>query len=304
MSAAPRLSIVITTHKALDYLKLCVQSILDDGEAGTEIVIYADGSGPETREYLESLARELEAERLVYRYEAQNVGISRATNRAAELAHGEWLYFVNDDMVFAPGFDTALLKHAKAGRVLTGTVVEPERPNLGVAAVHIKRDFGLYHTDFDPNTWREAAPQLAEDRLEPGINYPFCIERSFWKQLGGVDERFEGPLHDPDLFYRIALAGGEMLRVRDSLCYHFSGRSLRFEGEKPKVSKRWVEQETAGKLAFLEKWGERPQYRFGGVPQPGVQQPDQKWGLGTKLRIAVKAAGYRNKARKQMEAAE
>lgn len=304
---APGLSVVITTHKSLDYLKHCIDSILAGATTGPEIVVYADGSGPETHDYLQQVCQNLRLRgrtgQLVFQGEYENVGISAATNRAAALASREWLYFINDDMAFAPGFDQALLKHAAPRRVLTGTVVEPERPNVGVADVHIRKNFGLWAKDFNLEVFSAAARDLAEDRTEPGINYPFCVQRSVFQEVGGVDERFAGPLHDPDLFYRFALAGCEMLRVRDSLCYHFSGRSLRFEGEKPTVSPRWIEQETAGKLMFLEKWGEKPRYSFGAVPRPGVTQPDQKWGPLRRLRINLKKQGYLKRAQKQMAAA-
>jgi hypothetical protein len=119
-----------------------------------------------------------------------------------------------------------------------------------------------------------------------------------------VDERFAGPLHDPDLFYRFALAGAEMVRVRDSLCYHFSGRSLRFAGDQPTVTRRWIEQETAGKLAFLEKWGERPRYHFGGVPLPGTRAPDTRRSWLQRLSVALTAARYRKKAARLLKEAE
>lgn len=306
MTRPPHLSVIITTHQALDYLKLCVDSIIEGGVTLPEIVVYADGAGAETHDYLQYMMVNLRSRgrrvQLVFQGEKENAGISCATNRAARLASGDWLYFVNDDMVFAPGFDLALLHHVKPGRVLTGTVVEPERPNVGVAPVHIKRDFGMFAKDFDMARWVAEAPSLAEERVEPGINYPFCVEKKLFWELGGVDERFAGPMHDPDLFYRFALAGCQMLRVRDSLCYHFSGRSLRFEGEKETVSPRWIAQETAGKLEFLKKWGERPNYSFGGIPHPGVDRPDQKWGPVKQLEIAWRTLYYKAKSRKQMAA--
>ena len=307
MNYTPRLSVIITTFRSLDYLKLCLESIIEGGVTLPEMVVYADGSPPETHDYLQDLMIRLRSRRrgvqLVFQGEMENVGITRATNRAARLASGDWLYFVNDDMVFAPGFDAALLKHAGPNRVLTGTVVEPERPNLGVAPVHLKRDFGLWAKDFDAARWAVEAPSLAEDRVEPGINYPFCVESELFWEIDGIDERFTGPMHDPDLFYRLQLAGAEMLRVRDSLCYHFSGRSLRFEGEKQTVSPRWIEQETAGKLAFLQKWGEKPNYRFGGVPRPGVTSPNARRRPMQHVEIALRTLLYKTKARKQMKGA-
>lgn len=293
----PLVSIIITTYRALEYLQLCVESLLRQMPDNYQIIIYADGSPAETRAYLESLKQQ----NIKWRYELENVGITKALNRATEMADGKWLYFVNDDMVFAPKFAENLEKHLSAKRVLTGTVIEPELPNMGIAKCHICHDYGLNRDNFDLQDFDNTVLQLAEDRTEPGINYPFLIETSLLAEIGGFDERFAGPVHDPDLFYRIALAGAEMLRVRDSLCYHFSGRSLRFSDGGSQVSRQWIEQEMAGKIAFLDKWGERQHYRFGGVPHPVHTVPDQRWPLPVRVKLALLKGKYHRRAKQALE---
>jgi GT2 family glycosyltransferase len=295
---APLISVLITTYNALDYLKLCVRSLQEHSAQSHQIVIYADGSKTATREYLENLRDS----NIKWRYEDRNVGITKALNRAAQMAGGQWLYFVNDDMVFAPGWDTNFIKHLAEKRVLTGTVIEPKQPNVGIARCHIARNFGLTHESFDWDTFLRETPNLAEDRTEPGINYPFLIEKTLFDAIGAVDERFSGPVHDPDLFYRIALSGAEMLRVRDSLCYHFSGRTLRFADGTERVSQAWIEGETEGKIAFLRKWGDRQRYSFGSVPQPRSGKFDQKWPLGVRLKLALMERRYRRRAARQLAA--
>jgi GT2 family glycosyltransferase len=296
--SAPRISILLTTYNALDYLRLCIRSLLEHSSEAHQIVVYADGSKSATREYLETLNHP----NIKWRHEPQNVGITRALNRAAAMADGEWLYFINDDMVFAPGWDTNFIKHMQLNRVLTGTVIEPEQPNVGVARCHITKNYGLSHETFDWEGFVREAPTLAADEVEPGINYPFLIQKTFYDGIGGIDERFSGPVHDPDLFYRIALAGAEMMRVRDSLCYHFSGRTLRFADGTARVSQAWIEGETAGKIAFLQKWGDRQHYSFGGVPHPRGKNFDQKWPLPVRIKLSLMARRYRKRAARQIAA--
>jgi len=289
------ISVLITTYNALDYLRICVESLRRFSREEIQIVVYADGSAPATLEYLQALPAEV-----LWRHEADNVGISRALNRIADMATGDWMYFVNDDMAFASGWDSALLKHMTPNRVLTGTVVEPAQPNVGVASCHIERDFGLTAEAFNLEAWASEAEKLKEDRCEPGINYPFLIEAELFRRIGGIDERFSGPVHDPDLFYRIALAGAEMLRVRDSLCYHFSGRTLRFADGRARVSEQWIKGETEGKIAFLQKWGEKQRYSFGGVPYPGHGEPDRRWSLPKRVKLSLLARRYRRRAARQL----
>lgn len=295
------MSVVITTYKALDYLKLCVRSLLENSEQEHQLVIYADGSGVETLEYLQSLR---DNPNIKYRYEEENVGITRATNRAAELADREYLYLINDDMVFAPGFDSALMRHVKPNRTLTTTLIEPEHANSRVGPAHISRSYGLRHEDFNWEEFRNTVGGLGEDRLEPGIGFPLLIERQLWLDIGALDERFTGPCSDPDLYYRIALRNVEMLRVRDSLSYHFSGRSVRFEGERVTVSPRWIREETQGKVAFVRKWGERPNFSHGGMPHPGVMVPDQKLPIHKSLLVKIHEIRYRRQERRKLAQAE
>lgn len=295
-----QLSIIITTYKALDYLKLCVDSLLTNNRCQNQIIIYADGSENATLEYLQTFANHPNVK---FRYEKENVGITRALNRAALMADNPYLYFVNDDMVFAPGFDEALLRHARPDRVLTGAMIEPERPNQRLGKMQIKANFGMVAAAFDRATFDQEAPGLGGNHLLPGIAYPFMIAKDLYWQVGAIDERFSGPCHDPDLFYRITLSGAEMLRVPDSLCYHFSGRSLRFEGDQEVVSANWIRAETDAQITFLWKWGERPpQDRLGVVPRPGVtEHPDGPWPLWRRCYITFHAWRYRTKADSRLQ---
>lgn len=290
------ISVLVTTHNALDYLKLCVDSLQRNARLPIQIVIYADGSLKATHEYLQTLP----TENIKWRFETQNVGISAATNRAAKMADGEYLYLVNDDMVFAPAFDEKLWKHAQPNRVLTGTMIEPRREGVGISSVHIERDFGLDANNFDAEFFDHESVTLGEERLETGVNYPFLIRRDTFFELGAIDERFSGPMHDPDLFVRFAAANLEMLRVRDSLCYHFGGRSLRFDktGETERVSPKWITMERDAKIAFVRKWGERPRYRYGGVPSAMTLLENET--LLQKLRLKIVEKNYRRKAARRL----
>jgi hypothetical protein len=87
------------------------------------------------------------------------------------------------------------------------------------------------------------------------------------------------------------------------LCYHFSGRSLRFEGDQEVVSANWIRAETDAQIAFLWKWGERPpRDRLGFLPRPEVtEQPDGPWSFWRKCYIRFHAWRYRTKAHSRLQ---
>jgi hypothetical protein len=105
-----------------------------------------------------------------------------------------------------------------------------------------------------------------------GVNYPFFVASSLFWKVGGADEKFPGPYHDPDLFHRFKLADAELVRTPFVAPYHFSGLSLRHAESKTKKSLRWIELENVARLVFVRKWGVKPKSKFGKIPEVKASQ--------------------------------
>jgi hypothetical protein len=141
--------------------------------------------------------------------------------------------------------------------------------DLGADPGHLDLDrLEAFHETLPPGT------------LEPGVNYPFFIERSLFLAVGGADERFPGPYHDPDLFLRLKLRGADLKRTPSIAPYHFSGASLRFgeegAGGPPRRSVQsldWIRRENEARLLFIRKWGCKPKTRFGYIPRTAATVP-------------------------------
>jgi ADP-heptose:LPS heptosyltransferase/glycosyltransferase involved in cell wall biosynthesis len=261
----PGFSIIIPTYNTLPYLKLCLQSLKEHSGLDHQLIVFADGCSDGTLEFLK------QASGVRYAASGDNLGICTATNRAASMAERDWLFFINNDVVAAPGWDLALLQHLAPGRALSSVQVEPGW--VPVAGCHIEKDFGRTWAEFRQDLFLKFAAHITEDdrgHIRPGIHYPFLIGRRLWNETGGLDERFNpGPGSDPDLFYRLALRGTQMLQVRDSLFYHFGGRASRFAGESSRQQAKWKKASRNSRRIYALKWGKKWDFGFGEVPKIG-----------------------------------
>lgn len=203
-----------------DYLKLCVESLRDSGFNG-EIVVVTNGTkGKPIINDIRGITRHLHT---------RDQGQCIATNIGAQSVapDTDYLFVVNSDMYFAPGWD----KNLRFGYpVFSPNLIEPENNN-GSADPFLKLAAGFtldeFNKDLVDNTmWKDAVGE------EPGFNLPFFIKYDFWRFLGGYDPAYDpwGSNSDTDLQTRINLAGVTPMRLRDVLVYHFSNKSGTFDG--------------------------------------------------------------------------
>ena len=273
------ISVVLPTYRAAEHLLCCARSLAREADpAGLEVCIYGDGGGDASRDAIGRTAALLRAAGVAVAatYNPVNLGNTRAVNAAAALASGAWLLFANDDMAFPRGWRERIVPLLGPRRVLSLTCAEPPAGGHRPASCFVPRDLGLDPERLDFAALDELDAAVSAPTLEPGANYPFLVERSLFRAVGGADERFaDGPYHDPDLFLRLKLDGAELVRTRAALLYHFSGISLRFgeSGRRRSASREWVRSENLARLEFIRKWGAKPHAPFGRVPATRADAP-------------------------------
>lgn len=276
-SAMKLVSVIIPTYKAVEHLLLCARSLARSDAAHLfEVCIYGDGGGEAARDAIsqaEQLLRNAGID-CTTNYNPKNLGNTPAVNRAVALAKGQWLFFCNDDMVFPRDWLMKSAPQLKPMRVLSVTCIEPPVHGHMPSKYFIAANLGLDPNQFDIQKLDDFLTIHAkkEQILPQGVHYPFFVEHSVFEHIGGADERFSGPYHDPDLFLRFRNYNVEMVRTQETALYHFSGVSLRFSDKanhvkKRKKSLRWIEQENHARLSFIKKWGAKPKAKFGEIPQ-------------------------------------
>ena len=102
-SSAPRkttVSVVVPIYNVEDYLRTCLDSLLDQKLEGLEVILVNDGSKDGSGEIAKEYAEKHPA---LFRYvEEENSGLSAARNYGVTFAKGEYIAFVDSDDFVAP----------------------------------------------------------------------------------------------------------------------------------------------------------------------------------------------------------
>ena len=269
-------SILIPSWNNLAYLRLCVESLRRHSAKPHQIVVHANEGADGTREWLRQESIEHTASK-------RNIGICYAVNLAAGLAEGDYLLYLNDDMVAAPGWDIALeqaLERVKRHGLfmLSGTMVEPVE--TGNACV-VVRDYGREPARFDMARFAADSPRLARSDWLGATWPPTLLARELWQRVGGYSIEFSpGMSSDNDLSMKLWHAGCRVfLGVGDSLFYHFAkattGRIRKNDGRRQFLMK-WGMTQSAFDRYYLRR-GELVTEIGDGLL---LSDPAPSWGMG------------------------
>jgi GT2 family glycosyltransferase len=228
-----------------------------------ELCFVSFGSTDGTHEWLESLADN----NLKYFYSAEEKTFSDTFNRAAELATKDYVAYLHNDIVLAPGFIENLEKHISLDNVVSYTTIEPpifaghERPGK---LIH---DLGTELETFDKGAlYAYVETQISKytDKTEPGITFFMCMPRIKLLDMGGLDNLFNPMFcEDDDLIRRWELLGMNCFTALDAICYHFVSKTSRFSEE---YQNRTQQIELQSLRNYVRKWGTRskaPVYQIG-----------------------------------------
>lgn len=99
--AVLKFSVIIPAFNVQGYLRQCVQSVLDQGVAETEIILVDDCSTDATAALCDELAAQHASVNVLR--PSQNVGLGEARNLGIDGATGDYLVFLDGDDYLAPG---------------------------------------------------------------------------------------------------------------------------------------------------------------------------------------------------------
>lgn len=149
-----------------------------------------------------------------------NLGFAAANNRAAEQSSGEWLAFLNPDAYATPGWLAALVAASERypfADAFGSTQVDAADPTKIDGAGDVYHVLGIpYRGHFG---WPVASLPAEGECFAP-CAAAALYRRSTFLALGGFDEDFFCYGEDVDLGFRLRLAGGRAVQVRDAVVHH------------------------------------------------------------------------------------
>lgn len=200
-----------------------------------EIILVDDGSTDGTREWIATLGESFR----VFLNE-KNIGYGATNNRGAEIAVGDLLALLNNDLILSPGWLEPLLSAHRSLGEEAGVV-----GNVQVDAATGETDHAgiSFNLKGKPEHIRVAPKGERMRRVDAVTGACMLIDAELWRLLGGFDPAFMNGCEDVDLCLRARSAGRVNAVALGSVVRHYisqsPGRKLRDEENTYRLVQRW-----------------------------------------------------------------
>lgn len=217
-----RVSIIISVYNCLDLTKKCLATLektLPD-KLDYELILIDDGSSDGSRDYLPEYARaNVNCSAIL---NERNLGYARSNNRAAELANGTHLLFLNNDTELTPGWIEPMLEgYRKLRSKRPGMIGNVQRrfsdQEIDHSGVFINARGKPDHLQLDPS---ESYPKLAYSEHTATTGACFLIPAEVFKEVGMFGTEFQNGGEDMDLNFKVRAAGYRIFVANRSCIWH------------------------------------------------------------------------------------
>ncbi|WP_449389145.1 glycosyltransferase family 2 protein [Chryseobacterium lineare] len=217
-----------------------------------EIVFVSFGSTDGTHEWLDSL----KDPNLKYYYSDENKSLSDTYNKAIEIANGNYVSFLHNDMVPGKFFIENLQRYLSEEKVICYLAVEPPLFAGDHRSWKTVEDFGSDFWDFRYDDFFSYEKNNADKNNEllqiSDTTFFITASRKKLMEIKGLDSLFFPMFcEDDDLILRLKLAGLQLFLSKGSIVYHFVSKTSRFSEEFSKKTKIVEENSLRN---FTRKW--------------------------------------------------
>ncbi|OUP70243.1 hypothetical protein B5F10_07170 [Anaerotruncus colihominis] len=229
LTSNPKVSILIPTKDAFDYITVCVNSILElTTYQNYEIIIIDTGSTVnEVFDYYESLQKDSNIQVLTY---DQPFNYADVNNFGVKYASGDQIILLNNDTkVITPDWIQEMLMYAQRDDVgAVGAKLYYSDDTIQHAGVGIGI-FGLaghYFNGFPRNDVGYMGRLYWVQNLSAVTGACVMIPRKVWDKVHGLDNYFDIAFSDIDICMRIRRAGYLVVWTPFAELYHFESKTL------------------------------------------------------------------------------
>ncbi len=237
------ISCIIPAWNLWDTTRACLLSLAEHSQGeDMEVVVVDNGSTDATREALAPLGEQLFGSRFMALRLPENQGFARGCNAGARAAHGEALFFVNNDITFTPGWlpplrEALTLPHVRAvGPLLLYPDGTCQHCGVGFSPLytlcHLYEGFPGDH------------PALQRVHpLQALTGAALLLPRAAFQEAGGFHEGYRNGYEDLDLCLSLHSRGAKLRLAGQSLLHHHTSRTPgRFDRDRENAalfSSRW-----------------------------------------------------------------
>lgn len=255
VSENPLVSIIIPVYNQFGYTYKCIRSILAlPDKVAYEIIIGDDLSTDETKDITSWFPGVR-----INRNETDH-GFIMNCNRAARLARGKYILFLNNDTQVQDGWLESLVRLMECDETtgMAGSKLVYPDGRLQEAGGIIWRDAS------GRNYGRNKNPELPEYNYVKEVDYisgaSIIIRRTLWDEIGGFDERYKPAyFEDSDFAFEVRKHGYRVMYQPQSTVVHFEGIS---NGTDLNSGLKKYQVENRDK--FIAKWADELKKQYAG----------------------------------------
>lgn len=212
----PLISIIVLNYNGKRFNEVCLNSIVR--QITTEEVIFADNAS--TDESLMAARRTFEQSAIRWVQNGGNLGYAGGNNRAAAVATGKFLLFLNNDIELAEDglrcLTECLCNNPDLIAAQCALLDYTNRDRLETAGVDVDV-FGLCYGRNVGERWSDAGNL---ETIFSAVGAAFVVRADWFRKLGGFDESYFLTYEETDLCWRIWRAGGSVVYLPKVRVYH------------------------------------------------------------------------------------
>lgn len=202
------LSFIVPVYNRPEEVDELLASLQQQGVSNFEVIIVEDGSTRSSKEVVSHYKEHLH----IHYIETPNGGPSKARNVGALAAEGQWLVFLDSDVVLPEGYMVALQEGiTRSNAVLVGG---PDRAADDFTALQK----GINYAMTSPLTTGGIRGGKKHKNYCPRT-FNMGVERGMFEQLKGFDEAMRFG-EDVDFSMRVYEAGGAVALIPNAWVYH------------------------------------------------------------------------------------
>jgi len=236
------LSIIIVNWNSTDVLKKCLDSIRKEViEIIFEVLVVDNNSNDIKPKEIKTQYPEVK-----FIFNETNKGYSKANNQLAKLAIGEYLLFLNPDIILTQNTVKIMLdflKNEKSTGAVGGKFLEPDKSlqrfYRRFPTISYIISYATLIAKIFPNNWYSKLYEYQDKDFEtitkvdqPGTSL-FMIRANLFNELNGFNEKMPIFFNDADLCKKIYKKGYDIFVLPDAKAFHLKGESIK--KEKPEV---------------------------------------------------------------------
>lgn len=109
----PKVSVIIPVYNSEKYIRKCLDSVLDQNYQDFEIIVINDGSKDNSKDILDEY--EAKYPTIIWHIEQENKGVAETRNYGIQIAHGQYIAFIDNDDYIDRDYLYTFVKNIESG---------------------------------------------------------------------------------------------------------------------------------------------------------------------------------------------